>query len=220
MYRRQPGTAWSFSPPASPPPPRDLGSPVLGSDPGVLGGFLALGGGTADPLRALAKNSSSCARCILHRRPSAGVSPCPALWGGPGGRPPRDGCLELNPLRLHYRPQSPEPWLLSRGAQHGEGGERDERDVALSALLPPPAQGAPQEDEEKPPPSLTPPKSIQPRHRGGGGGLPRQVTAGWPAGSPRPRPRPGGAAGWGARGGARAVPPGPGRRRPGAAPCT
>lgn len=160
-------------PPASPPPPRDLGSPVLGSDPGVLGGFLALGGGTADPLRALARNSGSCARCILHRRPSAGVSPCPALWGGTRGPPPpRDGCLELNPLRLHYRPQSPEPWLLSRGAQHGEGGERDERDVALSAPLPPPpAQGAPQEDEEKPPPSLTPPKSIQPRHRGGGGGF-------------------------------------------------
>lgn len=40
--------------------------------------------------------------------------------GGPRGCPPRDGCLELNPLRFHYRLQSPEPWLLSRGAEHGE----------------------------------------------------------------------------------------------------
>lgn len=172
MYRRQPGTAWSFSPPLlHHHPPGIWGRRFWGPTPESLAGSWHWGGARLTHFGLSPETAALVPGAYCTAAPPRGCPPVPPCGGGPGGRPPRDGCLELNPLRLHYRPQSPEPWLLSRGAQHGEGGERDERDVALSAPLPPPAQGAPQEDEEKPPPSLTPPKSIQPRHRGGGGGF-------------------------------------------------
>lgn len=54
-----------------------------------------------------------------HAAPSPAV---PGPGGGTGGRSPQDGWVELNPIWFHYRPQSPEPWLLSSQASKGPGG--------------------------------------------------------------------------------------------------
>lgn len=65
-----------------------------------------------------------------HLSPTAGAStppPAPSwagwAWGEAGSSSPRDGWVELNPMRSHYQPHSPEPWLLSSQAREGLGRE-------------------------------------------------------------------------------------------------
>lgn len=227
MNKIHPCTDTSPAPPAPfPPPPLhhhpplwDLGSPVLGSDPGVLGD-----GGT---VTQLGPSPGIAARHPVNLAPPPlrGGVPLSQLKGGDPGAAPPGRLPGIKPASVSLPAAKPRALAaLQRSRARGDVGEGKgflPCSPPSSSGNPPPARGAPQEDEEKPPLSLPPHKSIRARHGGGGGGCtPRRVRAGWRADSPRPPPHPGGAAGWGAAGGARAVPPGPAGRGSGAAPCT
>lgn len=154
MYRRQPGTAWSFSPPHSlhhhHHPPGIWGRRFWGPTLESLG---TGGGGHGDPVRALARNSSPAPGKCCAAAPPRGCPPVPARRGGTQGLPPPGRLPGIKPASVSLPAAKPRALAaLQRSRARGDvgGGEGMSEAQPFLPCSPPSSSGNPPEPKEPP----------------------------------------------------------------------